>query len=65
MTYEQTAQIKKLAAFLPMLESINESISDIYAKIEKIQVGRKGPIPGLADIKKRVEQLEHAVRIED
>ena len=65
MTYEQSALLKKLAELLPKLAEYDESIRDIYAKINVLQAGRKGPIPGLADLKRRVEQIENAVRIKD
>lgn len=49
------------------IKNLDSRISEIYAKIEESNANpvRKGPTPGLAALKKRVEKLENAIGIQN
>lgn len=67
MTYEQNRKIRELAEYLPLLSKLNAKIEEIYASINEIElkISKRGPTPGLADLKKRVESLEDAISRRD
>lgn len=71
MTYQQAQQLKQLATYLPFLRELELSISQINAKINEMNAKiaseqpKRGPTKGLAQLKKRVEQLENAIGLED
>ena len=74
MNNRQIRLVNELEKNLPIIERLESfmidvamQIKEINAKIDRINAnpGRKGPVPGMADIKSRLKAIEDALEIND